>query len=220
MSEFSNSSLMKSMGDLFSKLSNSSYYNAKFLEKENDRFYQQLDLLFDERPQSSSTSRSIVSSLEKNSNYLHLQNVDLEASISKKAQRIKETIRYDDYIPGEISKTQLLFEKLYSENVMIFRESYLRSWLDLYRVNDIENIIKFISISSDLEYELLQERADTLIIAGYSHTNPLVMEASIRAIEKWQQPQHVYYLQNMRPSEVEWIEEYKCEVIEDLAIII
>ncbi len=77
MSEFSNSSLMKSMGDLFSKLSNSSYYNAKFLEKENDRFYQQLDLLFDERPQSSSTSRSIVSNLEKNSNYLHLQDLDL-----------------------------------------------------------------------------------------------------------------------------------------------
>jgi hypothetical protein len=222
MSEYSSDSLMKNINNIFSELSNSASYDFKFLKNKNSRFYNQLDLLFEDNSSVKNNLVLISNKVEKSKNMIHSysQELDIDTLANKKAKLIKETLKYDDFIPGDVSKTQLLFENLYKDNVSIFREAYQKCWLDLYRHNDTENFIKFISISSDLDYEILQERADSLIIAGYAHIEPLVMESAIRAIEKWQQADHIHYLMNMRPSEIDWIESYKLEVIEDLQHIL
>lgn len=221
MSEVNNNSLIKSMKDLFLNLSNSSYYDHEFLERENTRFYKQLDLLVDDSNYDRPISFNILKDQDnRTSPYQKESTIDVEITANKKAKIIKETLRFDNYIPGEVSKTQILFESLYKENNLVFKEAYQKCWLDLYRMNDTENFIKFISISSDIDYSLLQERAESLIIAGYAHVDPFVMEAAIRAIEKWQEPKLVAYLNQMRPSEIDWIEQYKSEVIEDLSVIL
>lgn len=222
MSDMVNKSLINNVKDLFSNLSNSSYYDHDFLEKKNSRLYQQLNLLLE----NSISDRNLLHSSSKVNNQIKnnfspdFNSVDIDVIANKKAESMKDTLRFDYYTPGEISKTQLLFESMYKDNPIVFKEAYQKCWLGLYRNNDVENIIKFISISSDIDYSLLQERADSLIIAGYGHIDPFVMEAAIRAIEKWQQKHLVDYLKNMRPSEIEWIEQYKFEVIEDLSLIL
>lgn len=219
MSEVFSKSLVKNMQNLFSNLSNASHYDKNFLERENNRFYRQLDLLLDDHiSDKPSLSYRLQEDDNRTASYQDFSDLDIIAS--KKAIMIKETLWVDDYVPGDISRTQLLFENMYKDSAVIFKEAYQKCWLDLYRTNDVKNFIKFISISSDIDYSLLQERADSLIIAGYAHIDPFVMEAAIRAIEKWQQPQLIGYLSQMRPSEIDWIEHYKSEVIEDLSLIL
>jgi len=220
MSEVSSKLLAKSMKDLFSNLSNSSHYDQSFLETKNIRFYRQLDLLIKDHTNDRSSLSYRLKEDNNRTQSSSQEYLDLDILATKKAISIKETLHFDDYIPGEISRTQLLFENIYKDDAVIFKEAYQKCWLDLYRVNDVKNFIKFISISSDIEYSILQERADSLIIAGYAHIDPFVMEAAIRAIEKWQQPHLIGYLSQMRPSEIDWIEDYKSEVIEDLSLIL
>lgn len=133
------------------------------------------------------------------------------------AEIIRDMLITDDYIPGESSKTGLYLENLYRKDMSLFRDSFQKAWLELYRYNE-HHIANFICIASSLEYEMLEDRADALIIAGYGHISPLVNEAVIRAVEMWEQEKHIDYLTNMRPTNINWLDKYKDNVIQDLKL--
>lgn len=131
----------------------------------------------------------------------------------------KEIIRFvlsDDYIEGEISKTQLFLEKLYAEDKYLFKASFQKAWLQLYSQEKDVFLQMFINISSGIDYELLQDCGDSLVLASYGHKNPLIKEAAIRAIEAWEQSAHLGYLRKMEPFSISWLESYRQEVIEYL----
>lgn len=210
----------KLRSNIFSQFSNTVHDDFNLLKHDNNRLYKQLDLLFDEKKSLSKNSLSMSTYIDKSKNTIRSFSQDNDFIANKMAKSIKDTLKYDDFVPGEISRTQLLLESMHKENVSAFKDAYQKCLLDLYKSDQTDDLVKFISISSNLDYEILQERADTLIIAGYAHINPFVMEAAIRAIEGWQQLSHIQYLKVMRPSEIEWIENYKLEVIEDLQNIL
>lgn len=179
--------------------SNSFSYDSKFFDK----------VLATSILQTSSTNNTGASSSENRSTRSH----DAE----KYAEIIKDMLLSDDYSPGESSKTGLYLENLYGKDQDLFRDSFQKAWLELYCCNE-HHIANFISIASTLDYEMLEDRADALIIAGYGHQSPLVNEAVIRAVEMWEQEKHIGYLTNMRPTNISWLDRYKDSVIKDLQL--
>ncbi len=196
------SALNASMKDAYYSLSNSKSYtfSSKFYDTSS------IDNVIKKR----NSDESIASpSSSLSSQTQQVFNVETEA------RAIIDILKSDDFIPGELSKTELYLENLHAKNVSLFRDSFQKAWLELYRDNE-NHIANFICISSSLDYDLLEDRADTLVIAGYAHISPIVNEAVIRAIEMWGQEAHIAYLENMRPTEISWLDDYRDEVIRDL----
>lgn len=100
----------------------------------------------------------------------------------------------------------------------MMRDSFQKAWLELYANENHHHIANFISIASSIEYEILDDRADALIIAGYGHKSPQVNEAVIRAVEMWEQVKHIDYLENMKPTKIDWLDNYKNDVVRNLEI--
>lgn len=128
----------------------------------------------------------------------------------------KEIVRYaisDDFVEGEVSRTQLYLEKLAENDRLSFRESFKRAWLKLYELENPNYLYVFASIASCLPYEWLEEDGITLILGCSSHADSSVNEACIRMAEAWEQPNHAMYLEKMREFEFNWLETYKTETI-------
>lgn len=159
------------------------------------------------------SSTSINKAASSSLNYRNDQKFNADAY----AEIIRDLLITDDYVPGESSKTGLYLENLYRKDIALFRDSFQKSWLELYSYNE-HHIANFICIASSLEYEMLEDRADALIIAGYGHISPLVNESVIRAVEMWEQEKHIDYLANMRPTGINWLDKYKDSVIQDLKL--
>lgn len=154
----------------------------------------------------SSSSNSTVT------NRISKLSVDAE-KYSKKLIRI---LKQDEFIPGEISKTQLFLENILLKEIDLFREVFQKTWLKLFIESNTNHIIDFISMASYFEYEDLDDRADALIICGCSHVDVRVNEATIRVVESWEQEKHVAYLKNIKPSSYAWLEKYKENVMNKL----
>lgn len=136
--------------------------------------------------------------------------------VIKKQKMTLSLLKSEDYIEGEITKTQLYFESTYNENPFVFREVFQKTWLELFRKKNAHELRKFICISSCLEYEMLKDKADTIILAASVYEDKFVNEASLRAAEAWGNPQLASYLDAMRDFGIHWLDEYKKSVIDYL----
>jgi hypothetical protein len=143
---------------------------------------------------------------------------EFDVKCSKISDHITRIVNFDEYIDGEISKTELYLEKLYIENKAVFRESFQRAWLQLF-AGSKDNLATFINISSNISYQWLEDRADALVLSACSHQDPFVNEAAVRAIEAWEQTSHIEYLENIREFNIGWLEKYKVEVLEYLKTV-
>ncbi|EPA0982231.1 hypothetical protein ACQZVD_000791 [Vibrio parahaemolyticus] len=197
--------------------SNANYFDL--LKSVSDSKFASFDLKFFDNAlatdilRGSNSSTSIRKTSSSSLNHKNDQPFDADTY----AEIIRDMLITDDYVPGESSKTGLYLENLYRKDIVIFRDSFQKAWLELYRHNE-HHIANFICIASSLEYEMLEDRADALIIAGYGHVSPLVNEAVIRAVEMWEQEKHIDYLTNMRPTNIAWLDKYKDSVIQDLKL--
>lgn len=140
---------------------------------------------------------------------------DFEIQVSKCTSRLIELTCSEDYIEGEISKTQIYLEFLYDKNQELFQESFQRAWVQLYRMDDY-HVKNFINFASTIEYEWLGNKADAMIMGVCSLENELISEAAIRAVESWGEKSFVSVLERMRKFDADWVEEYKEAVIEYL----
>jgi len=109
-----------------------------------------------------------------------------EVDSNKAMIMVFDLLKSEDYIEGEISKTQIYLESLHSKNISLFNNVFQKSWLSLYKKSASE-LRKYLCVASCLEYDLVRENADTLILGGASHSDFLVNEAALRAAESWGQ---------------------------------
>lgn len=148
------------------------------------------------------------------------QNDNLDKSIEiaaiKKQKMILTLLKSEDYIEGEITKTQLYFESIYSENPLVFREAFQNTWLELFRQKKASELRKFICIASCLDYDALKDRADAIILAASVYEDKFVNEAALRAAEAWGDPQLALYLKSIRNFGIAWLDDYKKSVVEYL----
>ncbi len=139
-----------------------------------------------------------------------------EVSIDKKASEIIRLVLSDDFVPGEITRTQLFLEKLAKTNKLLFEKAFQRSWLKLYSNQNEYHLYNFICIASCLEYCLLNDYGKVLVLAGLSHKSDMVKEAAIRAVESWDAHDLVSTLEKTEVLTTDWLEEYRLNVIKDL----
>ena len=154
-----------------------------------------------------SSSTSTQSSIEKS----HIELIANKAA--KKAEYLISLSQKDEFVEGEVSAVEIYLEALYKESPNLFSETFQKCWLKLYLLNNASVLADFISIISAIEYDWLSDKADVLVLAGCAHSDTYVNEATLRAIEAWEQPSHIEYLSNIRQFESSWLEEYRMEVI-------
>ncbi|MGC8221907.1 hypothetical protein [Escherichia coli] len=143
-------------------------------------------------------------------------NNSFESIVIKKQKMTISLLFSEDYIEGEITKTQLYLEGLYKENPFVFREVFQRVWLDLFRNKNTYELRNFICVASCLEYEILGDKADAIILAASVYDDKYVNEAALRAAEGWGNPQLALYLNGIRDFGISWLDNYKKSVIDYL----
>ena len=143
-------------------------------------------------------------------------NNSLESIVIKKQKMTISLLFSEDYVEGEITKTQLYLEGLYKENSFVFREVFQRVWLDLFRNKNTYELRNFICVASCLEYEILGDKADAIILAASVYDDKYVNEAALRAAEGWGNPQLALYLNGIRDFGISWLDNYKKSVIDYL----
>lgn len=132
---------------------------------------------------------------------------------AKKAEYLISLSQKDEFVEGEVSAVEVYLEALYKESPTLFLETFQKCWLKLYALNNAAVLADFISIISAIEYDWLTDKADVLVLAGCAHSDPYVNEATLRAIEAWEQPGHIEYLNNIRRFESVWLEKYRMDVV-------
>ncbi|APW49188.1 hypothetical protein O4M77_15720 (plasmid) [Acinetobacter sp. YWS30-1] len=143
----------------------------------------------------------------------------LSIEAEKNSKKLIRILKQDEFVPGELNKTQLFLENLLVKNKDLFREVFQKTWLQIFPEKNTIHIINFISMASYFDYDVLDDRADVLVISGCSHIDIRVNEAAIRAIESWEQKKHIDFLKAIKPTEVEWLESYKSNVIKILELM-
>ncbi|WP_227907463.1 hypothetical protein [Escherichia coli] len=120
-------------------------------------------------------------------------------------------LKSENYIEGEITKTQIYLESLSEKNKSLFLEVFQRVWVSIYY--SPEYLRNFLYIAASMDYELMKDRADVLILGCSAHEDVLVQEAAIRAFESWENPEHAAHLRAMRKFNEKWIEDYRQSTI-------
>ncbi|AUK01983.1 hypothetical protein ABUT56_17120 [Escherichia coli] len=120
-------------------------------------------------------------------------------------------LKSENYIEGEITKTQIYLESLSEKNKSLFLEVFQRVWVSIYY--SPEYLRNFLYIAASMDYELMKDRADVLILGCSAHEDVLVQEAAIRAFESWENPEHASHLRAMRKFNEKWIEDYRQSTI-------
>lgn len=161
---------------------------------------------------SSIVSLSKGSALEKNKK---ISNSQFDVEIEKKIKKALSLLKTEDQVDGEVTKTQIFLEFLSESDSRMFLEVFQKLWLRLYR-DDTVHFRNFVCIASAMDYDILKDRADALIFGAVSHQDFLVQEAAIRAIESWENKDHLAYLNSIREFELPWLEDYKRNVILNL----
>lgn len=133
--------------------------------------------------------------------------------VEKNVRTLIRILKQDEFVPGELSKTQLFLENLLLKNVNLFKEVFQKTWVNIFPEKNTVHMINFISMASYFEYEALEDRADVLVLSGCAHSDFRVNEAAIIAIESWEQKKHIEFLKAIKNSEVNWLESYKSNVI-------
>lgn len=163
--------------------------------------------------ESSATIRNYVRSV----NSTIAPNSTFNTSVERCAIELTQFVLKDDYIEGEVSKTQLYLEKMYlDKGVSVFKEAFQKAWVRLFALDNPKHLYTFASIASCIPYEWLDTHGVTLIIGCSAHKSNLVNEACIRMAESWEVSEHARYLENITPFSVDWLEEYRLETIDFL----
>jgi hypothetical protein len=148
----------------------------------------------------------------KNINNGWESNSDHDRQVVKGVQRLIEIIFSENYVDGELSKAQIYLEYLYNMDRDVFYEVFSRTCVSMYKEGS-HYITTFINVASTIDYEWLSYRADLMITSFNSLDEPLVNEATIRAVESWEQKKHIEILERMRRFESKWLEDYKTAVL-------
>ncbi|ENN8406616.1 hypothetical protein ACAX51_001057 [Serratia marcescens] len=159
-------------------------------------------------------SKNAVSSLSSGSFLSYSSNDSVNVfnnEVSINLNLLLSFLRSEDYVEGDITKTQLFLESLYLKNNFLFGEVFQKAWVALYK--NTHELTKYLCIASCIDYEMLKDKADVFILGAASHSDPYVNEAALRAAEAWAEPKFLEYLAKLRDFEFDWLNDYKISVM-------
>jgi len=125
-------------------------------------------------------------------------------------------IKSEEYEEGIVGRAQQYMEELISKNLGLFRESFQKVWVELLKMKRADLIGNFINVAASIDYNFLDDKADVLIMGSWSIDDLEVNDSVIRAVEAWSQKHHADLLEQVKPSDVSWLESYRKNVMEYL----
>lgn len=189
------------LGETFSHISNKDKVNVISNSLMHDIFISDKNISFPNISLSKTNGSSVVAEDLK------------ERKIKRSVKTLISLIKTEDYVEGEITKSQIYLESLLAKDKTVFLETFQQTWVRLFG-GDPFYLRTFICISANLSYEVLKDRADVLIVGACNNSDAFVQEAAIRAIESWGNSKHADLLKNMRRFEEDWLEDYKKSIME------
>ena len=138
---------------------------------------------------------------------------NFDSLVNEKFSQFKSIFKNDEYYDGEISKTQMFFEHLYEKDSNLLREVFSRGWLHAYKLSSAK-LSDFICIASSIDYDILTNHADMLILGAWGHQSLQVKDSVLRAMESWCVPAHLYYLDSMQNIDDDHVNAYRKRVAE------
>ncbi|MGN5115003.1 hypothetical protein [Aeromonas jandaei] len=117
---------------------------------------------------------------------------------------------------GESSKFKDLMIELYQENQLAFLEAYQKLWLKLYEGSDDDVLCLLIVKSALIPYSYFSSHAKVMVCGCASHQSVTVQESLLKAVDMWGDPEFISILEQMRPFDFKWLEDYRQRVIECL----
>ena len=137
--------------------------------------------------------------------------VSFEIEVNKCIKKTLSYLKSDNIVEGDVSKTQIYLEALAEKDRLLFLEVFQKTWVAVYY--SPEHLRNYLCVAASMDYSLMKDRADVLILGCSAHEDALVQEAAIRAFESWENPEHATHLRAMRKFEEKWIEDYKQRTI-------
>lgn len=120
-----------------------------------------------------------------------------------------------DYIsPGIISQTEKYIRNELLNNRSLLIEAL--SSIGFKYMGNIEVIYSIASILSNFEFDDLYPNNLGFANICTSNDSIILQEAGLRLLENWRNDITINILKNTRPFQVEWVENYRLEIIKDL----
>jgi len=124
-------------------------------------------------------------------------------------------INEEDFEFGFVSRSEELINKQLEINDLA-----TRNWLNELFISNFKNdgiLIGLLRIIGRFDQEIIFPQGQTMALAALSHRNNEIKELGIRAFENWASENSIQVLRNTN-IELEWLNEYKNEVIADLEV--
>ncbi|MGM0986551.1 MAG: hypothetical protein ACQEXI_06130 [Pseudomonadota bacterium] len=142
---------------------------------------------------------------------------DEELVVERNKERILSLIKSNSFEEGQLSPADRELEgllDLYGEEFIV--KLLGRVWHYCYTSkNQIEHA-HFLNILRNISFKVDPSDFVVYAISAFTHDDVLIREASIATFESWDKEDHKKYLESLADSGVEWLDEYKKEVIENL----
>jgi len=122
-------------------------------------------------------------------------------------------INEEEFEFGFISRSEELINKQLEINDLA-----TRNWLNELFISNFNNdgiVIGLLRIIGRFDQEIIFPQGQTMALAALSHRNDEIKELGIRAFENWASENSIQVLKNTN-IELDWLKEYKNEVISDL----
>lgn len=130
-------------------------------------------------------------------------------------KKLLTLLKEDDFEPGYKSRAYGLLENYLTENSQV-----TKNWINKIYIENTEKshiLLGILNLLKEFDYELVYPQAQTIAISSFSHKDIMIKEMAVRCFEKWEDLSSIKVLKNYELN-VDWIEDYLNQVIEDLTL--
>lgn len=192
--------------------------NAEDLASGIDDYFNRFnDKIFGEKVFSEKDLRSTWSDAHSSKFSSESSLEDEELVVERHKERVLYLIKSHSFEEGQLSPADTEIEgllSLYGEDFVINLLGKVWQYCFVSK-NQVEHA-HFLNILRNISYKVDPSDFVVYAVSAFSHNDVLIREASIATFESWDKEEHKGYLENLTDSGVEWLDEYKREVIKNL----
>ncbi|UCM49375.1 hypothetical protein [Aeromonas caviae] len=149
-------------------------------------------------------------------NIAEQQNTQYNELVNSYYDELSVSLYADTSEVGESSKFKDLMIDLYQENQRAFLDAYQKLWVHLYEGSEHDVLCLLILKSALVPYSYFSSHAKVMVCGCASNVSVIVQEAMLKAVDMWGDPEFINILEQMRPFDLKWLEDYRLRVIECL----
>jgi len=133
------------------------------------------------------------------------------------AKKIHKMIKNTSYEDGQLSLVDHELKMIYEGEGESFLHSILNSlWRNCFTAINQAEHAQFLNCIQNISYYMDPSVLLPYAVAATAHKNIQIKETGIATFEKWDMEEHKSILESIDTAELEWLEDYRLEVIANL----